>query len=66
MPRMTIGTAHFVSLSKAVRYYRDYGFTADDVVAKLDAGEFHIGKPTIKEGERLVLLDDGTRYGIQY
>jgi hypothetical protein len=65
MPMVT-GTAYFVSFKSAVRYYRGYGFAEPDVKRKLDLGEFHIGKPEIKDGERLVLLDDGARYGIQY
>lgn len=63
---LIVGTAYFVSKSKAARYYRDYegddGYAA--VNRKLDTGEIHIGKPPMKTGDTLIVLDGGTRYGI--
>lgn len=62
------GTSHFVSHSAAVRYYRDYeGSTAEArkaVDRKLREGEIHIGKPVLKPGQRLSMIDSGTRYAI--
>jgi hypothetical protein len=59
------GTANFVSKAAAVRYYRDYGFDAADVDRKIAEGEIHIGKPTLKPGDRLVVVYNGTRYAIE-
>lgn len=61
---MTYGTSNFVSLSAATRYYRDYGYDASDVKRKIREGEIHIGKPSLKPGERLGLTDGGKRYTI--
>lgn len=61
---MTYGTSNFVSLSAATRYYRDYGYDAADVKEKIRDGEIHIGKPSLKPGERLGLTDGGKRYTI--
>ncbi len=63
---MTYGTSYFVSKSAAVRYYRDYegSDAARAVERKLREGEIHIGKPTLKAGERLTTLDGGKRYAI--
>jgi hypothetical protein len=59
------GTPYFVSIDAATSYYRDQG---DDGFAavrrKLDAGEIYIGKPPIKDGEVICLIDDGRRYAI--
>jgi hypothetical protein len=69
---MRTGTCHFVSFTKACDYYRDQG--NDDlsptelermVREKLNDGEIYIGKPDVPVGCRLVLLDNGTRYGIE-
>lgn len=64
----TIGTSHFVSYDKALEYYQ-YLAVFDDVRDlvdhKLDDGEIHIGKPLVKSGETLVIIDDGTRYAVQ-
>jgi len=64
---MRYGTSHFVSHAAAVRYYRDYeGADASRAVQrKLAAGEIHIGKPRLKPGERLHVIDSGTRYAIE-
>jgi hypothetical protein len=62
----TIGTSHFVSLDAAIRYYSDYDY--DDVkgavARKIAEGEISIGKPDLKPGERLTLVDEGKRYAI--
>ncbi len=60
----TYGTSHFTSLSAAVRYYKDYGYDKADVQRKIREGEIHIGKPTVKVGERLGTTDGGKRYTI--
>lgn len=65
------GTSHFVDRKSAALYYRDY---ADDrnmmkayalVQRKLKAGEIHLGKPQVKAGEKLILIDGGKRYAIE-
>lgn len=60
----TYGTSYFVSLSAAVRYYKDYGDDREDVQRKIREGSIHIGKPPLKPGERLGLTDGGKRYTI--
>lgn len=64
---MRYGTAYFVSIDKAAMYYRDYegadGYAA--VRRKLREGSIHIGKPGVKPGERLIVIDNGTRYAIE-
>lgn len=63
---MIVGTCHFVNRCAAIKYYSDYHY--DDVEStvnrKVEDGEIFIGRPLIKPGEKLVLLDDNTRYGI--
>lgn len=60
----TYGTSYFVSMSAAVRYYKDYGDDKEDVQRKIREGSIHIGKPPLKPGERLGLTDGGKRYTI--
>lgn len=64
---MITGTAYFVSLKAAERYYADYGYS--DIKAavrrKLAEGEIHLGKPALKPGQSLTMLDNGARYGIE-
>jgi len=64
---MRVGTSYFVSKTKAIRYYRDYeGEQAKRAVErKIEAGEIHIGKPDLKPGQRLSIIDSGTRYAIE-
>jgi hypothetical protein len=66
-PAMT-GTCYFVSEQAAVSYYVPYCGTRVDaalaVARKLRAGEIHVGKPQVLPGERLVLIDNRTRYAI--
>jgi hypothetical protein len=51
------GTAHFTSLSVAVRYYDRQDIGAYAVQDKVKAGEIFIGKPPVREGERLLVID---------
>lgn len=60
----TYGTSYFVSLAAAVRYYRDYGYDKRGVQRKIAEGEIHVGKPPLKSGDRLSVIDGGTRYQI--
>lgn len=69
---MRTGTSHFVSFTKACDYYRDQGndeLTPAElerlVRGKIDDGEISIGKPDVPVGAKLILIDDGTRYGIE-
>lgn len=70
MQKFRIGTAHFVTKAKAARYYfeQNYSQSLDSAARLVDEkianGEIRIGKPDIKAGERLIALDNGTRYGI--
>jgi hypothetical protein len=60
-----IGTCYFIGINRAVRYYRDYGLDRSAVIAKIAAGEVHIGKPPTKEGETLVINIPEGRYFIR-
>jgi hypothetical protein len=62
---MKLGTSHFVSKQTAIRYYAYEGATAADIDRKLSEGLIHIGKPDLKPGQRLTVIDDGTRYAIE-
>lgn len=64
---MTYGTSYFVSHAAAVRYYRaTEGKDARSAVErKLAEGQIHIGKPELKPGEALTVVDNGTRYAIK-
>lgn len=70
---MTItGTSNFVSFTKACDYYRNQGnedLSPADlellVLAKKGDGEITIGKPDVQPGQRLLVIDDGTRYAIE-
>ena len=59
-----IGTSHFETLEAATRYYSWYELTWYEVQEKIDNGEIHIGPPSIKPGERLLVDKDG-RYFIE-
>ena len=70
---MRIGTAHFVNFTKACDYYRNQGndeLTPAEleklVRAKIEDDEIQIGQPTLKHGERLLVIDGGTRYAIEW
>lgn len=64
-----IGTSYFVDEAAARKYYRPYTSYPMNmykfVEAKIAAGEIHIGKPPLKSGERLIVIDEGTRYAIE-
>lgn len=62
---MRVGTSHFVNRLAAIRYYLPYGYTAATLARKEEEGEIHFGPPPLKPGERLVVIDDGTRYAIE-
>lgn len=71
---MTItGTSYFVSEYRAALYYRsEYPTNSKGAMSlakatvrrNLAEGAIHIGKPELKEGESLALVDNGTRYAI--
>ena len=59
------GTSYFKSFDAAFRYYKDYGFNYGDVQRKIQDGEIHIGKPTLKPNQKLVLNTEEGRYFIE-
>ncbi len=60
--KLTVGTAHFVTLTAADNYYG----TRETVKAKLDAGEIVIGPPVIDTTKERLLIDkEERRYFIQ-
>lgn len=59
-----IGTNHFTSIRGAQAYYAPYGCDLFDIMTKIRSGEIHIGKPELKPGQRLRIIDNGTRYAI--
>lgn len=63
---MRTGTCHFVSKNHALIYFRYENATAADIDRKIAEGLIHIGKPDLKPGELLSIIDDGTRYAIEY
>lgn len=66
-----IGTSHFVNFTKACDYYKDYDPDLTPaalerwVRGKIEEGEITLGKPELQVGERLLLIDEGTRYAVQ-
>lgn len=60
-----IGTPYFESDVAAVRYYKDYGFSASEVKDKVDGKEIYIGKPVITAGQTLILDRSEGRYFIE-
>lgn len=63
---MKIGTAHFISKSAAIRYYRSQGENdAEQLVnRKLEEGLIYIGEPTLKPEQRLEQDVSAGRYFI--
>jgi hypothetical protein len=66
-----VGTCHFVNHAMAVRYYRSQGFeTVADAIAAVDQrlrdAEIFLGQPPLKHGDRLLAVDNGTRYAIEF
>lgn len=62
---MMIGTSYFVSKQAALKYYAYERATMVDINRKIDEGLIHIGKPELKPGQILSIIDDGTRYAVQ-
>lgn len=66
---MLTGTSHFRSRTAAIDYYLDYeenyATAAKEVDRKIADGEIHIGRPDLKPGQRLTLIDSGNRYAIE-
>lgn len=62
---MRVGTSHFVNRVLAYRYFSAQNETKLSVDTKIRDGEIRIGKPTLKDGERLVIVDNGCRYAIE-
>lgn len=62
---MRWGTSYFVSHEAARRYYRATHPHDDTVNRKLAEGEIHIGKPPLKDGQRLSVIPDEGRYQIE-
>lgn len=69
---MHVGTSHFVNFTKACDYYRGQGndeLSPSElerlVRGKIDGGEISLGQPELKPGQRLVLIDNGTRYAVE-
>jgi hypothetical protein len=63
---MINGTANFPSIQHAKKHYGMYeGEPLPIVMQKIEEGLIVIGQPDLKEGETLVMLDRGTRYGIK-
>lgn len=54
------GTAHFISINAAGKYYGK-----ETARIKIEERAIVIGRPETKQGETLVLLDNGQRYGIK-
>jgi hypothetical protein len=63
---MKIGTSYFRNKYHALRYYvnQSPAITIVDIERMIADGEIHTGKPPLKPGQRLMLIDDNTRYAI--
>ena len=63
---MILGTAYFPSLDEAYKYYSTQGISASTVRLKVQQKEIFIGKPKLKKGEFLSLIDEkpGKRFRI--
>lgn len=62
---MKYGTCYFISLDAARLYYKPYGYDNKAVNQKINTGEIHIGKPTLKPGETLSIIPGEGRYQIE-
>jgi hypothetical protein len=62
---MIVGTSNFVSPEAAVEYYRPMRFTRADIDRKIAEKEIIVGRPDIKPGQRLIVIDGATRYAIE-
>lgn len=54
-----INTNHFVGMSAALSYYKDYGFDLHDVEEKIKNKEIALGEPPRKPGDRLTSNTEG-------
>jgi len=71
----TIGSSCFVSFTKACDYYKATGHfergdetpweIEQEIRRKIDEGEISIGAPSIRQDEKLLIIDNGTRYAIE-
>jgi hypothetical protein len=55
--KVTTGTCYFPSFLSACNYFKPYGFDSHGVSRKIRLKEIFIGKPEIKDGQVLKLLD---------
>jgi hypothetical protein len=68
---MIWGTKYFASFASACMYYSsgNEDMSLEDIInmvnEKVQEGNVFIGEPEVADGEELVLLDEGTRYGIK-
>ena len=62
---MITGTSHFVSEAAARRYYGEMEYTVADVTRMIEDGEIHISRPPLAPGQRLRMIDGGTRWAIE-
>ena len=61
-----IGTSYFVSREAAFAHYALQGEDESFVSDRIADGVIKIGKPALLTGERLLIIDDGRRYAIEY
>jgi hypothetical protein len=61
-----IGTSYFVNREAAISYYALQGEDEPAVSDKIASGLITIGKPAILLGERLLIIDNGRRYAIEF
>lgn len=59
------GTSYFISIEKAIEYYKSQEHNKESVLQKLREGEIHIGYPPIHQGEKILLNAEEGRYFIQ-
>ena len=45
---------------------REYGYAVTEVARMFAEGSISLGAPAMKDGERLVLVDDGLRYAREF
>ena len=65
MKTTTWGTCYFVNHEAAVKYYGAYELDAAKAVeTKLKEGSIAIGKPMLRSGQTLIVIDGGTRYAV--
>lgn len=59
-----IGTAYFLTMGSAARYYRPLDYSRSDVEQMVTDGTIHIGRPPLKPGEQLQTIDGGARWAV--